>query len=270
MWDSVAPAWERHATIVDDHTAAATERMLVRAEIGPGCDVLDLAAGPGGAGLAAAALVGPNGSVVLTDVAPAMVEIAGRRAAGLPLVRARVSDLVAIDAPDASFDAVLCRHGLMFADDPTAAVREIVRVLRPGGRLAAATWGAREDNPWLGLLLDAVGAQFGVVFPPAGVAGPFSLSEPHGLANVLSAGGLEEVRVDRVATPMRVASLAVWWDRVPELAGPLAQALAAMEPEVRAAIHERALAAASAAARTTADGLLLDGEILIASGRRAA
>lgn len=268
MWDGVAPAWERHAAFVDGHTAAATEVMLARAEVGPGDAVLDLACGAGGAGLAAVPLVGENGSVFLSDGSPQMVSIAARRAAGLPHVRAAVVDLAAIDLAYRSFDAVLCRHGLMFLEDPPAVLRSTLQLLRLSGRFAAATWDRREANPWLGIVLDAVGAQFNMRFPPPGVRGPFSLDDPDVLASLLGEAGFAEVQVETVSTPMRAASLEDWWDRVPELAGPLAHALAGMEPEARDAIRDRALAAAAERSRTTPDGIELDGSILVASGAR--
>jgi len=269
MWDSVADAWERNADIVDAHMSSATDALLAAARIGSGDAVLDLATGPGGAGIAAAARVGESGRVVLADVAPAMVGVAARRAAGFPQVSTRVCDQLKIEAADESFDAVLCRHGLMFAEAPADAVREARRVLRPGGRYAAMTWDARAANPWLGLILDAVGEQFGVPFPPPSVLGPFALDDPARLADVLSSGGLDDVHVARVATPMHVASLEAWWDRVPELAGPLAQALAGMEDDVRAAIRSRALEHGAAAARPRDDGIEMDGSVLVASGHCA-
>lgn len=271
MWDSVAEAWGRNADAVDAHLAAATEALLDAAQIAAGAAVLDVAAGPGGAGIAAAERVGAAGRVVLADVAPGMVGVAARRSAGLAQVATQVFDELAIDAPDGSFDAVLCRHGLMFAEPPVDAVREAVRVLRPGGCYAAMTWAAREANPWLGLALDAVGQQFGVPFPPPHVAGPFSLDDPELLAAVLREGGLEDVRVTRTQTPWPAPSLAGWWERVPQLAGPLAQALAGMDADVRDAIARRALTAGAAAARATGDGgIVLDGAVLIGSGRRGA
>ncbi len=266
MWDSVAGGWERHASFIDAQLAPGTTVMLDAADVGDGDAVIDLACGSGSAGLAAAPRVGASGRVVLADDAPLMVEAAARRSAGLPQVTTLVCDLESVDAQDASFDAVICRHGLMFAEDHGAAVAEARRVLRPGGRYAAMTWDSRAANPHLGLIFDAVGEQFGVPFPPPGVAGPFALDDPGVLADALRAGGLEDVAVTRVATPMRTASLQTWWELVPELAGPLAIALAGMEDDVRDAIRDRALAHGAQAARPSGDGIEMDGSVLVASG----
>jgi SAM-dependent methyltransferase len=268
MWNGAASGWERNADAIDAHLAAATATLLDAARVQDGSAVLDVAAGPGGAGLAAAARVGPSGRVVLADVAPAMVEAAARRSEGMGNVAVLVCDELDIDAPDGGFDAVLCRHGLMFVPEPADAVREAARVLRGGGRYATMTWDARAGNPWLGLVLDSVGEQFGVPFPPPGIPGPFSLDTPDRLAQVLAEGGLGDVDVVRVAAPMTLPSLEAWWARVPELAGPLAMALAGMEAEVRDAIRDRALAAGAAAARADGDGVRFDGSVLIGSGRR--
>jgi SAM-dependent methyltransferase len=267
MWNGVAPAWDRNAAFVDAHLQDATERLLDAVQVTTGSDVLDLATGPGGAGLAAAGRVGPAGSVVLADVAEAMVAVAARRAAGHAAVTSLVCDQLAIAAPDESFDAVIVRHGLMFAEDPAEAVREARRVLRTGGRYGAMVWGSREANPWLGLILDAVGAQFGVPFPPPTVAGPFALDDPGHLAGVLRAGGLDEVRVEAVQAPMTVRSLEAWWERVPQLAGPLAVALTGMDADVREAIRDRAMSAGARSATAAGDDVTFAGSVLIATGR---
>jgi SAM-dependent methyltransferase len=270
LWNAFADAWEQEADYVDAHMADATAVMLDAAEVRPGQAVLDLATGPGGAGIAAAALVGTSGRVVLSDGAPAMVAAAARRAGSLAHVGTLVCDQLTIDAADASFDAVISRHGLMFSAAPADAVREAARVLRPAGHYATMTWDARSANPWLGLILDAVGEQFGTEFPPPGVAGPFALDDPQQLRDVLAGGGLESVNVQRVPTPMGAASIEEWWERVPRLAGPLATALAAMDADTRDAIRERATDQARALARPTSDGIELDGSVLIGSGQRPA
>ena len=97
-------------------------------------------------------------------------------------MRTRELDLEQIDEPDGSYDVVLCREGLMLVPDPARAAREIARVLRPGGRVALAVWGPREQNPWLGVVFDAVSAQLGTPMPPPGIPGPFSLDDADGLA----------------------------------------------------------------------------------------
>jgi len=269
MWNSVARAWERNAAFVDDQVAPATEVLLDEAAIGPGDRVLDLATGPGGAGVAAAGRVGPEGRVVLADVAGEMVAAAARRTAGDPRITTIVCDQLAIDAADESFDAVIVRHGLMFVENPVAAIREAARVLRPGRRYAAMTWDRREANPWLGLTLDAVTEQIGAPIPPPGVRGPFSLDDSDRLVAALADAGLEDVRASTVATPMAAASLEDWWEHVLALAGPLAIVLAGMEPQLRDEIREGALRLGAAAARSTGDGIVLDGAAIVASGRRA-
>ena len=158
----------------------------------------------------------------------------------------------------------------MFVEDPAQTVAEAVRVLRAGGRYAVMTWDRREMNPWLGLVLDAVSAQFGVRFPPPNVRGPFSLNTPDSLTSVLQDGALEDVTVEAMSTPMRAASLEEWWERVPKLAGPLALALAGMDAEARDAIGERAIQSGTKAAASDVDGIVFDGSVLIGSGHKAA
>jgi SAM-dependent methyltransferase len=199
-----------------------------------------------------------------------MVAVAAKRVGADAQVSTAVFDQSAIEFGDASFDAVINRHGLMFVEDPAQTVAEAVRVLRAGGRYAVMTWDRREANPWLGLVLDAVSAQFGVPFPPPNVRGPFSLDTRGVLVSVLRDGGLEDVTVEAMPTPMRAASLGEWWERVPKLAGPLALALAGMEADVRDAIGERAMQTAANAAASEVDGIVFEGSVLIGSGHKAA
>ena len=214
--------------------APLTQKILELSAPQPGERVLELACGPGGLGLAAAAIVGPTGHVVLSDVVPEMTSIAAARAAALGLgnVTTRELDLDRIDEPDASYDVVLCREGLMFALDPAHAVGEIARVLRPSGRVAIAVWGPRERNPWLGLVLDAVSGELGVPVPPPGVPGPFSLDDSERLAGLFVGAAFPDVVVSELPVPMRVDSFEEWWTRTLSLAGPLTTMLASLPEDV--------------------------------------
>jgi SAM-dependent methyltransferase len=268
MWAGVADSWAEHADYVETRGAHVAELMLARTAPRPGERVVELASGGGDVGIAAAPLVAP-GEVVVSDVADEMVDIAARRAEarGLANVIPRVFGVEAIDDADSSYDVVLCREGLMFALDPELAVREIARVLRPGGRAAVAVWGPREQNPWLGCVFDAVSAQFERPMPPPGIPGPFALSEPGRLEQLL-AGELEAVEVEEVAVPLIAASFDEWGSRVSALAGPLSSILGGMSGEAQTALRGR-LEDAVLPYRTADGGLSFPGVSLLASGRRA-
>ncbi|HEV8297316.1 MAG TPA: methyltransferase domain-containing protein [Acidimicrobiales bacterium] len=268
MWASVADRWAEHAEDVDARGAVMTRRMLELTAPRPGDRVLELACGPGGAGLAAAERVGPAGEVVLSDVVASMAAIAADRATarGLTNVRAATLDLEQIDQPDASYDIVLCREGLMFAVNPDEAAREIHRVLRPAGRVAIAVWGPRDQNPWLSLVFDAVSAQIGSPVPPPGMPGPFSLDDPSRLGDLLTAAGLTDVVVEEIPTPLRAPSFEAWWARTSAIAGPLAGLLANLPEPARVAIAERLRAAVQP--YTTSAGVELPGLALVASAHR--
>jgi ubiquinone/menaquinone biosynthesis C-methylase UbiE len=268
LWEEVADRWAEHADYVDERGAQMTAGMLDRVALAPGGRVLELACGPGGAGLAAAALVAPGGEVVLSDVAVEMTDVAAARARtrGLTNVSTRVLDLEQIDEPDASYDVVLCRDGLMLVPDPARAAREIHRVLRPSGRVALAVWGPRQRNPWLTIMFDAVSAQFGCPVPPDGIPGPFSLEDAEKLAALLIESGLSDVEVSELSIPLRARSFEEWWTGRCDLAGPLTKILASAPEEARAAIEARAREATRP--YETPDGLEFPGVALIAAASR--
>jgi SAM-dependent methyltransferase len=268
MWGSVADGWAAHADDVDARSAALTAAMIRATEPRAGDRVLELACGPGGTGLAAAPLVEPGGEVVLSDVAPEMVTIAAARAGALGRtnVRTRTLDLEAIAEPDAAFDVVLCREGLMFATDPAHALFEMRRVLRPGGRVALAVWGPQARNPWLGILLDSLSEQVGMPVPPPGIPGPFSLSDADRLRALLHDADLADVGVREIELVQSAPSFAEWWDRTVALAGPVSMILGGMPAEGVQAIRARADAAAQA--YTSASGLDFPAVSLLATARR--
>jgi SAM-dependent methyltransferase len=269
IWSAVAPAWNEHADFVDERGAEVGDAMLTAADLQPGDDVLELGCGPGGVGIAAAAAVGAQGRVVLSDVAPEMTAIADDRARrrGLSNVSVRELDMAHIDEPDGSFDKVLAREALMLVADPTEAAREARRVLRPGGRAVFSVWGPPDANPWLSTLLDALGAQLGAPVPPPGMPGPFALAEDGALARVLADAGFVDVTVREVAAPMTVGSFDEWWTIVPSLAGPVAALLASLPDDATASIRGNAETALQPYAG--ADGYTIPGMSLIAVGHQS-
>jgi len=269
MWANVAGAWGANADDVDRRTAPITRSMLDAVHLRPGDDVLELASGPGGAGLAAAEQVGREGEVVISDVVEEMVEIAHARARARHLTNVRTQglDLEDIAQPDGAYDVVLCREGLMFALDPAHAVREVYRVLRPTGRAAVAVWAARQHNPWLGLLLDAVADVTGIVLPPPGAPGPFGLSDADGLRRLFIDAGFTDITLERVAAPLRAPSFAAWWQRNLTIAGPVVAVLDGLDDATTLRLQDHLREAVTP--YETAGALELPGLALVVSARRA-
>ena len=130
--------------------APVTQALVEDGLIGSGHAVLDIATGPGEPALTIAALVGPEGKVFGIDPAPEMVE-AARRATDYLGFRNAQFDVASADRlpfPADTFDAVVSRFGVMFFPSPVDAVRDMLRVLKPGRKLALAVWHFAERNPF--------------------------------------------------------------------------------------------------------------------------
>jgi SAM-dependent methyltransferase len=261
-WSAVASAWDCNIDYIEHHSVAATDALIDGVAVRKADRVLELAAGPGGLGAGWAELVGPTGTVVLSDIAPGMVDVARRRNAHLPNVEVAVLDASAIDRPDRSFDVVVCRMGLMFTPEPAVAFAEIARVLAPGGRFGALTWAAVEHNPWMtcvGMAAMINGLVSGG--PPVGPGGIFSLGDPTVVEALAKSAGFVDVAVAELPTTFDAPTIDAHVDRVSSLAGPLAAAFDAASPEQLAAV--RRTAAQLAAGYTTSDGVSLPGRALL-------
>ena len=227
--------------------------------------MLVLADGPGGLGLAAARIAA---EVVSSDVVPSYADIVNARAqaAELANVTAKVLDLEEIAEADDSFDAVVIREGLMFAVDPSAAMGEIRRVLRGDGRLAAAVWGPKVDNPWLAIVMDAVSAQVGHEVPPPGMPGPFALADELALGRLARDAGFRDIHVDHVAVRFHAPSFDEWWTHTSALAGPIASIVASLSDTAKAELLDQLRVASSP--YETNDGLDIPGLSLVLTARR--
>ncbi len=199
-WEQMAGGWE---TALERIEASATPvREWLLRELAPrgGDVILDLAAGPGETGFAAAALMGDLGRVVSSDRSPAMVEVGRRRAdeLGLQNIEHRVLDAEDLDLPDASMDGAICRFGYMLMVDPGKALSETRRVLRPGGRLVFAVWREAERNPWVAV----PGEMFvrrGIAPPPEpGAPGMFALARDEDIEELLGGVGFATWRIEDV------------------------------------------------------------------------
>jgi SAM-dependent methyltransferase len=199
-WNAVASGWERWRAALEETTRPVTDWLLRELAPEAGETILELAAGPGDTGFAAAGLVGERGRLISTDFSPAMVEVARRRAAelGVTNVEHRTIDAERIELGDDSVDGVLCRFGYMLMPDPAAALSETRRVLRDGGRLALAVWASAEEKPWTSILGRILVERRLVPPPEPGTPGPFALADEELLRATLEGAGFAVRRLEQL------------------------------------------------------------------------
>lgn len=201
QWNKDGAAWRRWNPILDRWYGEATRRMLDLARIQRDQRILDVAAGAGEPAVSAAERVGPGGYVLATDISEGIVELALQvaRERGLKQVETRAMDGERLDLPDASFDAVLCRLGLMYMPHPVTALREWRRVLRAGGRAAVVVFSTADRNSWGAIPASIIRRRAQVPPPVPGQPGPFSLGAPGRARRHLSSSRVRRSRGSRCA-----------------------------------------------------------------------
>jgi SAM-dependent methyltransferase len=225
-WERMAGGWERALERIEASATPVREWLLRELSPRPGQVVLDLAAGPGETGFAAAALVGEEGRLVSSDRSPAMVEVGRRRAEelGLRNVEHRVLDAEDLDLPDASVDGVICRFGYMLMVDPGQALNETRRVLRRGGRLVFAVWREAERNPWVAIPGEVI-VRRGFAPPPEPDApGMFTLASDERIGELLGGAGFAKWEIEDVPVSFVAADLDAYIAGARETGGVFARA----------------------------------------------
>jgi SAM-dependent methyltransferase len=235
QWNKDGAAWRRWNPTLDRWYGEATRRMLDLARIRPGQRILDVAAGAGEPAVSAAERVGPGGYVLATDISEGIVELARQvaRERGLGQVETRVMDGEKLDLPDASFDAVLCRLGLMYMPHPVTALREWRRALRAGGRVAVAVFSTPERNSWGAMPASIIRRRAQLPPPVPGQPGPFSLGAPGALEGVFRQAGFADPEIHAVPVPHRATSAAEYVRVASEAFGAFNAMMAHLSPEER-------------------------------------
>ncbi|MDQ2785173.1 MAG: class I SAM-dependent methyltransferase [Chloroflexota bacterium] len=205
-WSERAAAWQRWHPILTEWWQSVTDLLIDWTEPAPGMRVLDIASGTGEPALTLAPRVGPNGSITATDVIPEMVAIAKANAAeqGFTNMRCAVADAGALPFADASFDRVTCRFGVMYFPDVPRALREVRRVLRPGGRAIFAVWGPLEQIDYLTSTLSVLLRDHPSP-PPApdpDAPHPLKFARAGTLSTALRAVGFVDVREETQIVPL--------------------------------------------------------------------
>jgi SAM-dependent methyltransferase len=190
--------------------------------------VLDVAAGAGDQSLDLAERVGSQGSVLATDLSPALVARAEAhaRAAGLTQLKSRVADGEALPVEAATFDAAVCRLGLMLFPDPLQGLREMHRALRPGGGVCTVVFSTPDRNPCVRILMATALRHAGLApRDPFEVGSLFSLGRPRHIDGLFQQAGFRVVATTAMDAPFRVRSVDDYLAFVRSSASPIVQIL---------------------------------------------
>jgi ubiquinone/menaquinone biosynthesis C-methylase UbiE len=259
-WDLAAAAYE---PLWQTQLAEAQAAMLALAALAPGERVLDVACGTGLVSFDAARAVGREGQVLGVDLSQKMIDTASAaaRQCGLADVAFTRMDAESLDLADASFEVVLCALGLMYLPEPEQALREMRRVLRPGGRIALAVWGERSRCGWAPLF-QIVDAEVASEVCPRF----FRLGEDDALAHLCTDTGFEVTTTRRIEATLAYADAAQACDAA-FLGGPVALAWSRLDAPARERVCARYLEAIEP--WRDGRGYRVPGEFVVAAARLA-
>lgn len=213
--------------------------LLDRLDLQPGEAVLDVACGPGSVSRLAATAVGRGGQVTGVDLSPAMLAIAQAKpvlsdAAPIHYHRATAERL---PVADSDFDVAVCQHGLQFFSNRAAALAEMRRALRPGGRAGIAVWAEIAHAPPFAALEDAIREVAGDDLADRYRVGPWGMPDADQLRVLLEQSGFDDVRVMQDALPLN-------FDCAPQLRSTLAASPIAADLDALPAQRQEQLAQA--------------------------
>jgi ubiquinone/menaquinone biosynthesis C-methylase UbiE len=251
-WDGVAVGWQKWWKTIEVGAEKVSRRLIELAEIKPGSRVLDIATGIGEPAITAANQVGNRGHVLATDISSQMLSIAKQRAISLGLqqvIEFKEGDAETIDLSTSTFDAALCRFGLMFLPDLRTGLSNIYKSLVGGGRLAAAVWASPDKASLISLTMNTAMKETNSPPPPEGTPGPFSLSNENILKGSFLKSGFKGITIERINVSFDFDSAEAYTSFAYETAGPL-HAMLANETQER---REQILEAVTESARKYAD-----------------
>lgn len=270
QWEAAAPGWARWESTVAAWMNPATASMLDMAGVDTGARVLDLACGAGSQTLDAARRVGAQGHVVANDISGTMLRQLRENAhsAGLANVTTLEGAAEDLDLSAESFDAAICRLGLMLFNDPAGALAAVWRALRPGAKVGVAVFTTPVANPFMAQPMEILLRHAGKSPPSPGQPGIFSLGLPGTLEQLLSRSGFQSIMQRDVDVPLRLPSAADALTMMKEAFGAYRAVLAECPEDVQVA----AWAEVAEALRSfeNSEGFVAPAEVAVAAGTKPA
>ena len=272
QWDASAPGWRKWEHHLLHNLQPLTDMLVRNAGIRPGYSVLDLACGTGEPALTIAKIVGPSGRVVGVDLAPGMLAVARERMVSQGLKNVSFQANEHDDLPglqDNSFDAAVCRRGLMFMPDPARMLKAMRRVLKPGGKASVVVWGPPEKAPFLTVPMKAVAKQLSDLkpVPPGTPGGPFGIPSQEMLGGIFTEAGFSRFNSQTAnVTVFDANSPEEYWEAATETAGPIVLLLSSMAPDKKKAVREELIQ--TLRGMFPSGPVILGGEAIVGTGTK--
>lgn len=229
-WNKFFPGWKKREEPFMEFLKPMGNEIIRLIHSKKNQIVLDVASGTGELGLTIASMLN-NGKVVMIDLAADMLGIAREKAIqrGIENYETFVCDVSKLPFADNTFDAISCRFGFMFFPDMVLAAKEMVRVLKPGGKIATSVWNVPEKNSWITATVDTIGTSIQVPAPEPDAPGMFRCAEDGLMADLFLHAGLKNIVVKEVTGKMNCETPAVYWDVMTEVAAPVVALLSATD-----------------------------------------
>ncbi|HLP39734.1 class I SAM-dependent methyltransferase [Lacibacter sp.] len=233
-WNKSSPGWKKWDDMTMDFLQPFGDAIINALDLQDGYHVLDVAAGTGEPGLTIASKI-RNGKVIITDLSDEMLVIAHENAqrAGLRNVEFSVCDVCELPFDDNSFDAISCRMGFMFFPDMLLAAKEMLRVLKPGGKIAASVWSGPEKNGWFTAAMSTVKNNVELPVPVPGSPGMFRCAKDGLIAGLFEEAGLTNITQIELPGKLNCQTADTYWSFASEVVGPVVSALAQADAETK-------------------------------------
>jgi ubiquinone/menaquinone biosynthesis C-methylase UbiE len=238
-WNKFSGGWKKWDQLTMDFLRPVGMTILESIPLKDHFRVLDIASGTGEPGLMAASIV-KNGMVTGTDLSEEMVAIAteNARKKGLKNFETKVCSADELPFPDESFDAVICRNGVMFFPDLDKAVTEIRRVLKPGGYFSASVFTAPEKNQWAVTTMKVINKYVDMPSADPDAPGLFRCAKPGLMRNIVENAGFKNVQEKEVVFSLDVPTIDMYWSFQTEVAAPVVVGLSKADDATRQLIRE--------------------------------
>ena len=268
-WNKFSPGWKKWDNLMMDFLKPMGDEIIRLISPKEEDMVLDIAAGTGEPGLTIGTLV-KNGKVVITDLSPDMLEIAKENAArkGIKNIETHACDVCELPFPDNTFDSISCRFGFMFFPDMLLAIKEMTRVLKPGGRIASTVWSGAEKNFWVTAIGGTINRNMQIPPSPPEAPGMFRCAQNGLILNLYKEAGLMNTSEMEVNGQLKCGTTDVYWNMMTEIAAPFVSALSKADDGLREKIKGEVYQTVN---QKYSDGnVLMDASALVIYGEKKA